>query len=163
MWDLIPPKCLDEPSLVSKEIAITWHGPAKLTLFAHASASATEWLRNLVPSRLLLMQSVLIMSSAAGNVSEFDDAGLRVYAGLRGLTQVYAGLRVYACLRVYAGLQVCWAKRCLRCVVVLSCLRHQEGIVSHLCRTAVACFSYNFFEFRLSFLYGVMADNPSKD
>ena len=86
----------------------------------------------------------------------------RVHAGLRRFRRVYGLTRVYGFTRVYrfAGLRDVYD---LRRVVVLSCLRHQEGIVSHLCRTAVACFSYNFFEFRLSFLYGVMADNPSKD
>ena len=83
----------------------------------------------------------------------------RVHAGLRRFRRVYGLTRVYGFTRVYrfAGLRDVYD---LRRVVVLSCLRHQEGIVSHLCRTFLAI---SISEFLLSLLYGVMADNPSKD
>ena len=85
----------------------------------------------------------------------------RVYAGLRGFTRVDAGwrglTRVYGFTRVYrfAGFRDVYD---LRCVVVLSCLRkrnhvmfwegcHQEGIVSHLCTTALAIYKYLWVSF----------------
>ena len=79
-------------------------------------------------------------SSAAGNVSEFGDAGLRVYAGLRGFTQVYGFTRVYAGLRgftrVYAGLQVCWFRDVydLQCVVVLSFFKRHQSPAGFICK-----------------------------
>ena len=68
--------------------------------------------------------------SAAGNVSEFGDAGLRVYAGLRGFTQVYGFTRVYV------GLQVCWLRDVydLQCVVVLSFFKRHQSPAGFICK-----------------------------